>query len=780
MKFLKKISNYILNRSNSYLFYKNGYESLMEIHNLDIKEIKKLNKQLNQLELKDEIILKQEKQTQQILYELTQLSKSNEHLQNTLDNFDNKSLENNLITQELIQSNNKSTHDFIQFNNKKTEILQQKNDKILNLLNLLSTYQNMEISKIQSLSENISNISQVNQDELVTYFKSLQSFNVNLMDNIEVSKNEKNLKLQLFEESLEKHHIMMKDLINELYEKNEILKNQTKDIQCSLNSLENYHVDELSKIQSQQQELITKLEFLQKLSDDLLENIGEINSQNSTHLKQYEENMLKQDNFTHELIKKNEIISKIQTNQNNLISQIDTLEKDNRDLLKNVSYIKEQNIQLQSDITEFESLFNKNKTFFEQKLENFYKFLQKYIEDNSDLTKIEILNKLSYELHHGNYTNLDAYKKIKEMGLFDEIYYKKEYDFDKDIDALLHYIYKGYEENKNPSKLFDNTFYKSSEKNIAESSLNPLVYFVTKGINEGFIKFNPQELDVYHINKYEINEKIKEFDEVGITKTKRKPRIIVSLTSFPERMYDIHYCLYSLLTQDCKPDEIILWLGENEFPERDFDIPNEVLKLKQYGLTIKFTKDIKSYTKIIPALKEYPTDIIVTADDDIYYPKNWLKLLYEDYLQNPEYIICHRCRRMVYENKEFAEYEKWKLINENSNDISYLNFFTGVGGVLYPPNSLHKNVLKEEIFLDLCEFGDDIWLWSMAVLNHTKIKVANNHNSTELTYINPARERNLINEKTLWSTNITENHNNKQLDKIINKYPQIIKIIEDS
>ena len=37
------------------------------------------------------------------------------------------------------------------------------------------------------------------------------------------------------------------------------------------------------------------------------------------------------------------------------------------------------------------------------------------------------------------------------------------------------------------------------------------------------------------------------FDELGINPKRDENSIIVSLTSFPERMADIHYCLYSLL-----------------------------------------------------------------------------------------------------------------------------------------------------------------------------------------------------------------------------------------
>jgi hypothetical protein len=45
-----------------------------------------------------------------------------------------------------------------------------------------------------------------------------------------------------------------------------------------------------------------------------------------------------------------------------------------------------------------------------------------------------------------------------------------------------------------------------------------------------------------------------------------EPRAIVSLTSCPERMYDIHFCTFSLLNQITKPDAVILWLAEEQFP----------------------------------------------------------------------------------------------------------------------------------------------------------------------------------------------------------------------
>ena len=69
---------------------------------------------------------------------------------------------------------------------------------------------------------------------------------------------------------------------------------------------------------------------------------------------------------------------------------------------------------------------------------------------------------------------------------------------------------------------------------------------------------------------------------------------------------------------------------------------------------------------------------------------------------------------------------------------------------------------------------DDAWFWAMAVLNNTKINIVNN-NINSLTYVNPERELQLIDEVTLWSMN--KKQADSQISKILERYPQIIDIV---
>lgn len=50
-----------------------------------------------------------------------------------------------------------------------------------------------------------------------------------------------------------------------------------------------------------------------------------------------------------------------------------------------------------------------------------------------------------------------------------------------------------------------------------------------------------------------------------------------------------------------------------------------------------------------------------------------------------------------------------------------MNFLTGVGGVLYPPDSLDEEVMNEEVFLDICKYADDVWFYAMALKKGTLV-----------------------------------------------------------
>ncbi len=282
-----------------------------------------------------------------------------------------------------------------------------------------------------------------------------------------------------------------------------------------------------------------------------------------------------------------------------------------------------------------------------------------------------------------------------------------------------------------------------------------------------------EQINRNHIQKMltKISDLVYKQKHKGTTETKREKKLIVSLTTYPERINTVRHSLASLLTQNLKADEVILWLAEEQFLGKEKKLPSLLLKLQDNGLTIKWYHDIKSYKKLIPALKEYPDDIIVTADDDIFYQHNWLEKLYNAYLENPHFIHCHRAHQIkINENNELLPYKEWKWELENAKP-SFLNFFTSGAGTLYPPHSLHKDVTNEKLFMKLSPYTDDVFFWVMALLNDTKINLIKDCDR----FIIATTKNQSIN--TLAEYNWENGGNDKQIKNLLEHYPELKKKI---
>lgn len=201
----------------------------------------------------------------------------------------------------------------------------------------------------------------------------------------------------------------------------------------------------------------------------------------------------------------------------------------------------------------------------------------------------------------------------------------------------------------------------------------------------------------------------------------RKEKVIVSLTSYGRRVEKVlPFTIISLLRQTYKPDMVLLWLDNEHW--NDDNLPLILKQLKNEGLTIRYCKDIKSYKKLIPTLNEYPNDLIVTCDDDVFYRKNMVERLIKEYMQNPTHIYVHRAHKLLFSpNGQLMLYNDWDL------DVSGLKghsvFPTGFGGCLYKRSLLYKDICREDLFLKLAPRADDVWFYFMEVMQGTECAV---------------------------------------------------------
>ena len=251
-----------------------------------------------------------------------------------------------------------------------------------------------------------------------------------------------------------------------------------------------------------------------------------------------------------------------------------------------------------------------------------------------------------------------------------------------------------------------------------------------------------------------------------------KEKIVISLTSYPARINYVGKTIETLLDQSLKADVVILWLAKEQFPNLENDLPNDLVNLKEKGLIIDWCEDIKSYKKLIPSLIKYPNDIIVTADDDVLYEKDWLEKLYNSYLQHPNMINTHRAHRILFKDDKILPYKEW-IFCINGVEPSFNNFATGSGGILYPPNCFYKDILNKELFLKLCPIADDVWFWAMTVLNNTKINVITDNYGYPDSIDGSQSE-------SLNSLNVDQNKNDEQLKNIFEHYPELIEKLDKS
>ena len=199
--------------------------------------------------------------------------------------------------------------------------------------------------------------------------------------------------------------------------------------------------------------------------------------------------------------------------------------------------------------------------------------------------------------------------------------------------------------------------------------------------------------------------------------------IIVSLTSYGRRILDVPVAIESIMQGSVKPNRIVLWLAEDEF--RSKSLPVMLQKQQDRGLEVAFCKDTRSYKKLIPSLKKYPDATIITVDDDVIYEADFLENLLLSYKEHPDCIAAYRTGRIVLTSGKGAV--GFTIERGSPQDgTSFANYFTGIGGVLYPAHCLSDEIFNEDVYLTL--MNDDNWFYAMALLKGTKTTRCNGRN----------------------------------------------------
>lgn len=238
--------------------------------------------------------------------------------------------------------------------------------------------------------------------------------------------------------------------------------------------------------------------------------------------------------------------------------------------------------------------------------------------------------------------------------------------------------------------------------------------------------------------------------------------VVVSLTSFPDRIGIIDRCVDSLLGQSLAPDEVALWLSTDQFPGRADDLPNGLRERVGDGLRIHWVPgDLGPHKKYYYAAQEYPGCAVITVDDDALYDTRLVETLYKAHVENPRAVISERANLILFRpDGELREYDGWVY------DCRYLRATptyqllpTGVGGVLYPSGALPPATFDEAGIRRTSLRADDLWLKVMTTANGYPVVMPRDRVGYE-----PIQEAQAVG---LWRANSFQGQNDAALRRVL-------------
>ena len=229
---------------------------------------------------------------------------------------------------------------------------------------------------------------------------------------------------------------------------------------------------------------------------------------------------------------------------------------------------------------------------------------------------------------------------------------------------------------------------------------------------------------------------------------------IISFTTIPSRIEHIKPMVDSILNQSIKADEIILWVA-NSYKRIESNAEIEIpYFIKQSNISVKYCTDVGPFTKLYYSLKQEwhnKDTIIVTVDDDVFYPRHWLKKLLRQANKTPEKAIGYRGRIL---NDKLDYNSSTKVTNAPMFRPIKVDIITGTWGALYRVKFFNEGIFN----MDLIQANfmvDDIWITGHLAENNVERIVIKNVGVKLFQEIHEI--------DGLWLENRTTNNNNKML-----------------
>lgn len=162
-------------------------------------------------------------------------------------------------------------------------------------------------------------------------------------------------------------------------------------------------------------------------------------------------------------------------------------------------------------------------------------------------------------------------------------------------------------------------------------------------------------------------------------------------------------------------------IGNSEAVDRLLESLPEATR---HRVNVRWVANIGPYRKLIPMLREAgPDDVIVTADDDIFYGRDWLSRLMQAYEESGGELVAARVRskRINFLGKK-TSYLFWRLINQ-PRIVEDDFIITFGGGAVLTRAMFQEQDIADESFLEVAQTADDLWYSALLKRKNNKVVV---------------------------------------------------------
>lgn len=112
-------------------------------------------------------------------------------------------------------------------------------------------------------------------------------------------------------------------------------------------------------------------------------------------------------------------------------------------------------------------------------------------------------------------------------------------------------------------------------------------------------------------------------------------KIIISLSTSKNKINNLYKSLKILINNTYKPKKIILNLSIDDFPNKNLDLPKNILKIINYGGVEIFwiRKNKYIFNNLIPTINRFKKDLIITIKDEVVYSYDFIEKILKYYIK---------------------------------------------------------------------------------------------------------------------------------------------------